>query len=799
MERFTTFFRLQTSVLKKALALCVLMLAAGTMNAQNTQTLYKSGTVADGEWFLYTDGTLKFSEFTWAIPDYRDVANAPWSTYSSKIKSIDFGSVQFVGNYAFDECENLQSITAPNVLSVGGYTFRNCHSLTKVYLPEATTVGEKAFVNCTALKSVILPKLESTSDMSFALCEQLSSVSFGSSLQTIDGGTFNQCKALTSIIIPDRVTTIGGLAFYKCYNLASVTLGKNVRSIGQFAFQGAFKNATDAKIVVKGSAPTIDETTFQSVNKGDVALKIPKEYADSYRNNSEWSGFYLQAFPKSGTNPKWEISIDGTLTLYENTPDYETANDAPWSYYKDCFDKVVTTSDVTYIGQFSFIDYSNIKSVSLPNVEELGMDAFANCRNLTSVFLGNSLRTISSGVFFDCRDLPSIVIPDNVTSIGQHAFGNCKSLNSITLGKSVNSIGEYAFMSCYHDGNGTKNIYVSGYVPVTPDNAFDDVTCGNVNLYVPSELAARYKSHSVWKNFKFADTSSDSRKIVNRIVATSDVASFAVEGNTVAGSIPTFTVTEGDPAYFNSNMSNGRWQKKEGDTWVTSQSGVNPTFTLGTWRFSCQVRIDGNAGSTHVLAKDAEIYVDGERWAETTYPMQQPTYSYINVYSPEITVSPRIDPTGITLFQSTVYLYSKGETAQLLYTITPSDATERDVTWLSTDTLVATVSPTGLVTAKGRGKCYINAFTSNGKTDDCQIIADIKPKGDVNNDGDINSADVVKIYDVIINGIPFGTTRDFFDVNDDGEISSADVVKIYDIIINGVPPIPVDPEPIIIN
>lgn len=803
MKIFTSFSRLQTSVLKTTLTLCLMLMAASAANAQNTPTLYKSGTVAGGEWFLYTDGTLKFSEFTWAIPDYSDTgARAPWAAYNSDIKTIEFGSVEFIGKYAFDGCQNLKSFTAPNVIAVGAYAFRNCTSLTRLYLPEATTIEEKGFFSCTSLTSAILPKLESTSDMCFASCEQLASVTFGSSLKTLYDGTFWKCTALTSIVIPDRVTTIGQGAFYGCSNLANVTLGKNVKDIGMYAFYKAFKNATNPTIVVNGPAPTLEDYAFEGVTKEDIALKIPNEYSDSYWNITSWRGFNQLIYPQSGTNPKWEITIDGTLTLYGNTPDYSAANDAPWTRYEDYFDKVVTASNVSYVGQFAFFNYPNLKSVSLPNVEELGMDAFSNCRNLTSVFLGNSLRTISSGVFFDCRDLPSIVIPDNVTSIGQHAFGNCKSLNSIALGKSVSSIGENAFMTCFERGTATKNIYVTGPVPATPDNTFEDVTCGNVNLYVPSDYSARYKSHSVWKNFKFADTSSDTRKIVTRVVATSDLASFAVEGNAVAGSIPTFTVTEGTPGYFNSNQYNGRWQKKEGDKWVTSQGGVNPTFTLGTWRFSCQVRIDGNDGTTHRLAKDAEIYVDGERWAETTYPAVEATYSYINTYSPEITVTPRIAPTGITLRQSTVFLYTMGETTQLTYVISPSDATEQDVTWTSTDTTVATVSPTGLVTAKGRGKSYVYAITSNGKKDDCQIICDIIPRGDVNGDREINSADVVKIYDVIINGSPFGTTHDIYDVNGDGDINSGDVVKIYDIIINGdetMTPIPVDPEPPIIN
>ena len=197
----------------------------------------------------------------------------------------------------------------------------------------------------------------------------------------------------------------------------------------------------------------------------------------------------------------------------------------------------------------------------------------------------------------------------------------------------------------------------------------------------------------------------------------------------------------------------------------------------------------------------AEIYVDGQRWAETTYPAVEPTYSYINAYSSEITVTPRIDPIGITLREPVVYLYSKGEASQLTYVISPSDATKQDVTWVSTDTTVATVSSTGLVRAKNRGKSYVYVSTSNGKKDFCQIICDILPC-DVNGDRIVNTADVVAIYSYIMDGDNGDFTKEEADVNGDGSVNTADVVKIYDVIINGddtVTPIPVDPEPIIIN
>ena len=55
-----------------------------------------------------------------------------------------------------------------------------------------------------------------------------------------------------------------------------------------------------------------------------------------------------------------------------------------------------------------------------------------------------------------------------------------------------------------------------------------------------------------------------------------------------------------------------------------------------------------------------------------------------------------------------------GKTVQLTATITPSNATNKTVTWKSSNTGVATVSSSGLVTAKAAGTANITASSNNG-------------------------------------------------------------------------------------
>ena len=69
--------------------------------------------------------------------------------------------------------------------------------------------------------------------------------------------------------------------------------------------------------------------------------------------------------------------------------------------------------------------------------------------------------------------------------------------------------------------------------------------------------------------------------------------------------------------------------------------------------------------------------------------------------------------TGVSLNQTSANM-SKGDTLQLTATITPSDATNKNLTWSSSSTSVATVSSSGLVTAKGNGRATITVKTADG-------------------------------------------------------------------------------------
>ena len=73
-----------------------------------------------------------------------------------------------------------------------------------------------------------------------------------------------------------------------------------------------------------------------------------------------------------------------------------------------------------------------------------------------------------------------------------------------------------------------------------------------------------------------------------------------------------------------------------------------------------------------------------------------------------------IRTTGITLDKTSLQLYNSGETATLVATIVPANATDKSVTWTSSDTSVATVGEDGTVTAVADGTTTVTATTNDG-------------------------------------------------------------------------------------
>lgn len=140
--------------------------------------------------------------------------------------------------------------------------------------------------------------------------------------------------------------------------------------------------------------------------------------------------------------------------------------------------------------------------------------------------------------------------------------------------------------------------------------------------------------------------------------------------------------------------------------------------------------------------------------------------------------------TGITLNYNTVELHEIGETIQLVATVLPEDATNKEVRWASSNQSVCMVG-NGTVVAVGFGTSVIIATTVDGSymaTCTVTVVEGADLPGDVNHDGEVNIADINAIINILLGKDVDGQTIERADVNGDGEVNIADANAVIKII-----------------
>ncbi len=94
---------------------------------------------------------------------------------------------------------------------------------------------------------------------------------------------------------------------------------------------------------------------------------------------------------------------------------------------------------VTAIGDYGFAECGNITSISIPDsITSIGQSAFYNC-GIKEINIPDSVKTIGASAFA-ATGLASIVIPSSAEEIGSNAFSQCTSLKSFYIDKTEGSI-----------------------------------------------------------------------------------------------------------------------------------------------------------------------------------------------------------------------------------------------------------------------------------------------------------------------------------------------------------------------
>ena len=156
------------------------------------------------------------------------------------------------------------------------------------------------------------------------------------------------------------------------------------------------------------------------------------EYTLTRFGDSIYSGF-LDESPFIGEDRIYWTSQndDGTMCFDWYTGDEETVE----------IPDNVFGNPIIEIGAGAFKGYEGLKHVIIPGgVTYIGGRAFADCEELESIQLPDTLEGLDWKVFENCRSLKEIIIPEGVTYLYADTFLGCDSLTSVVLPESLEDI-----------------------------------------------------------------------------------------------------------------------------------------------------------------------------------------------------------------------------------------------------------------------------------------------------------------------------------------------------------------------
>ena len=164
------------------------------------------------------------------------------------------------------------------VKSIYKKSFENNLQITSIIIPDSVeTIGEYAFQNCYYLKSITLGSgIKSIAGGAFSMIGSgnvyISDISTWLNI-VFENGISNPANShdlyinnqlVTNLVIPNSITSINDYAFYGCSSLVSVEIPDGVTSIGRDAFSNCHNLES---VVIPNSITSIDNYVFGGVNK----------------------------------------------------------------------------------------------------------------------------------------------------------------------------------------------------------------------------------------------------------------------------------------------------------------------------------------------------------------------------------------------------------------------------------------------------------------------------------------------------------------------------------------------------
>ena len=585
-------------------------------------------------------------------------------------ETLDGYTVKKIAKSAFQGKTSLKAVTIPDtVTKIGFSAFSGCTNLSDVSLSKnLESIGCRAFASCSSLIEIEIPK-----------SLRSASVSYYNGVSRIVGGPFYN-SGLTSVTFETGTDKVVGNLFHYAEKLENVALLDTMTTIGDNAFYEC-KSLREIKLLNKltaiGAEAFEDCTALESIDIPDTVTAIGTRAFDGCNSLAA-----VKLSEKLKTIPSYAFNGCSSLTaikLPENLNSIE-AN----AFQGSGLQAVTIPASCAAVGSYAFAGCKGLATVTLQQgVKTIGSYCFNGCTALENVAIADTVEAIGAYAFYNCDMLSKVVIPNSVTSLGNYIFANNEKLAEVKLGTGLTVIPQYAFYEC----PALKSISIPYRVTAIGTKAFANCT-GFTEITIPQSVTSIS-----------SDAFSYPKNMTIYGVSGSTAETFANDKgiNFVAKNISATNVSL--------NKTELTLKKGETATLVASITPENFTDTI-SWRSTdTKVATVTDAGLVKgVAVGTAKIKVTvGSASALCT----------VNVIQPVTSIS--LNRTSLTMDALDTY--------QLTATASPATAVNREITWSSSDSAIASVDENGLVTAHKKGTATIKATAKDGSniSNSCKV------------------------------------------------------------------------------
>lgn len=495
----------------------------------------QSGSCGSTLTWSFTDNVLTIS----GTGDMNIGSTASYAIYKDQVKKIVVEEgVTSIDKAAFSNFTNLESVDFPSTLiSIKQEAFRKCTALKNILLPESLQkIEQQAFDNCNLFKLTIPKNVVEFGANSFSNNPYLDEIVWNCNIprekyQDIVHGYDEKCffsnTSVRKVIFGAGVKEIPDQLFYETY-LDEVEILGTIEYVGVDAFKG-----TDWMMA----------RTTQPIYVGKCLYYWPNDFNAPTKIEVPEGTMGISPLVFADHNYITEVTLPSTLEymgscVFANCTsltkiNYNAANltAVTGGYYRNDYhnllgpalSELIVGPQVKSLPERLCENQTGLKSVILPNVENIGKSCFEDCSGLVDVQMDNVVY-IDDYAFF-ATNIQSLSLPNSLEHIGFRTFGNIPNQEEIVFGTNLKSIGKDIFMSVtieklYMNSSIPEQEQGAGYLSAQVNNLIigDDVTIMPPMILCDGSISGGYcvcktltvgrsvKQKDVWYRGFLADT-----------------------------------------------------------------------------------------------------------------------------------------------------------------------------------------------------------------------------------------------------------------------------------------------------